>query len=308
MPARPGLLNGGPAQFHTASSIAKTYDYRDESGSVLFQVVRFEPKAFKQRRPDGQGGWDWKLRDTRRVPYRLPELVKAVAAGRTIYIPEGEKDVESLQAIGFAATTNPGGVKKWREAYSEFLRGADVVVLPDNHPEGREHGEQVVASLRGIASRVRVLDIGKVWPQCPHKGDISDWLAGRGSAEQLKQIIDSLPELVASAHNRPSPRQDSQDSHFAEADWPIMHEAAYYGLAGEVVRTIEPHSEADPVAILLQFLAAFGNAVGIHPFVQREGDRHRAKLFIVVSGTTSKGRKGTALGRMAIASPDWGTR
>jgi hypothetical protein len=94
-----------------------------------------------------------------------------------------------------------------------------------------------------------------------------------------------------------------------EPAWPVMHEAAYYGLAGEVVRSIEPHSEADPVAILLQFLAAFGNAVGISPHYQVEGDKHRAKLFIVMSGATSKGRKGTSLGRirqlMQIADPEW---
>jgi hypothetical protein len=63
------------------------------------------------------------------------------------------------------------------------------------------------------------------------------------------------------------------------------------------------------VAILLQFLAAFGNAVGISPYYQVEGDKHRAKLFIVTSGATSKGRKGTALGRirqlMEIADPEW---
>jgi len=106
-----------------------------------------------------------------------------------------------------------------------------------------------------------------------------------------------------------APEQHSKNSHFAAPAWPVMHEAAYYGLAGEVVRSIEPHSEADPVAILLQFLAAFGNAVGISPYYQVEGDKHRAKLFIVTSGATSKGRKGTALGRirqlMAIADPDW---
>jgi hypothetical protein len=105
------------------------------------------------------------------------------------------------------------------------------------------------------------------------------------------------------------PEQHSQNSHFAEPAWPVIHETAYYGLAGEVVRSIEPHSEADPVAILLQFLAAFGNAVGISPYYQVEGDKHRAKLFIVASGATSKGRRGTALGRirqlMEIADPEW---
>jgi hypothetical protein len=127
---------------------------------------------------------------------------------------------------------------------------------------------------------------------------------------------DQIRQMIADAKARHSAPKwpsivpsDAQNSHFAEPAWPVMHEAAYYGLASEVVRSIEPHSEADPVAILLQFLAAFGNAVGISPYYQVEGDKHRAKLFVVTSGATSKGRKGTALGRirqlMEIADPDW---
>jgi hypothetical protein len=123
--------------------------------------------------------------------------------------------------------------------------------------------------------------------------------------EKAKNSASKYPSLVPSETSEP----DSQNSHFAESEWPVMHEAAYYGLAGEIVRSIEPHSESDPVAILLQFLAAFGNALGTLPYYQVEGDKHRAKLFIVTSGATSKGRKGTALGRvrqlMAIADPDW---
>jgi Protein of unknown function (DUF3987) len=127
---------------------------------------------------------------------------------------------------------------------------------------------------------------------------------------------DQIGQMIAGAKARHSAperplivRSDVQNSRFAEPTWPVMHDAAYYGLAGEVVRSIEPHSEADPVAILLQFLAAFGNAVGLSPYYQVEGDKHRAKLFVVTSGATSKGRKGTALGRirqlMRIADPDW---
>src|SRR5262249_48743312 len=162
-----GLLN--PPQVVNKPCIVKCYPYRDEKGELLFEVVRFEPKDFRQRRPDGRSGWVWNLDDTRRVPYLLPELVKAGAAGETSYVPGGEKDTDNLGAIGFAATTNPGGIKKWRDEYSPHLRDADVVVLPDNHAEGREHGEQVVASLRGIAKRIRVLDIGKQWADCPAK-------------------------------------------------------------------------------------------------------------------------------------------
>jgi hypothetical protein len=127
------------------------------------------------------------------------------------------------------------------------------------------------------------------------------------SPDQLSP--DQIRQIIADAKARHSAPSDAQNSHLVEPAWPVMHEAAYYGLAGEVVDTIAPHSEADPVAILLQFLVAFGNAVGLSPYYQVEGDKHRAKLFVVTSGATSKGRKGTALGRirqlMAIADPDW---
>jgi Protein of unknown function (DUF3987) len=127
------------------------------------------------------------------------------------------------------------------------------------------------------------------------------------SPDQLSP--DQIRQIIADTKARHSAPSDAQNSHLVEPAWPVMHEAAYYGLAGEVVDTIAPHSEADPVAILLQFLVAFGNAVGLSPYYQVEGDKHRAKLFVVTSGATSKGRKGTALGRirqlMAIADPDW---
>jgi hypothetical protein len=84
----------------------------------------------------------------------------------------------------------------------------------------------------------------------------------------------------------------------ADSTWPLIDDAAYYGLAGDVVRTIEPHSEADPVAILIQLLAYFGNIVGRNPHYRVEGDYHRANIYTVLVGDTSKGRKGTSAGRV----------
>jgi hypothetical protein len=88
-----------------------------------------------------------------------------------------------------------------------------------------------------------------------------------------------------------------------------MHEDAFYGLAGEVVHTIEPHSEADPVALLLQVLTMAGNVIGSTPYYQVESDRHRANLFGVLVGQSSKGRKGTSMGRiravMKVADETW---
>jgi hypothetical protein len=94
-----------------------------------------------------------------------------------------------------------------------------------------------------------------------------------------------------------------------KTEWPVMHEAAMHGLAGRVVRTIEPHTEADPNAILMQFLVAAGNAVGPNPCHFRDGDYHRCKLFAVLAGITSKARKGTSWNRvrqvMSYADPEW---
>ena len=75
-------------------------------------------------------------------------------------------------------------------------------------------------------------------------------------------------------------------------------EAGFYGLAGDVVRAIEPHSEADPAALLIQFLAAFGNMIGRCGFFRVEGDFHYSNLFVVVVGKTAKARKGTSWGQV----------
>jgi hypothetical protein len=297
-----------PAPARSLKTVVATYDYVDENGVLQFQVVRFEPKDFRQCRPGKNGEPIWNLNGVRRVLYRLPELIEAVAAGRTIHITEGEKDCDNVHALGFTATTCAGGAKKWRDDYSEHLHNADVVLLPHNDASGREHAELVAASLRGIARRVRVLDLAKVWPECPEKGDISDWIEKTGgTAEQLKAIIDALPDW------RPS-EEVAEDTtsvaNVASVAWPEMDAAAYCGLAGDIVKTIEPHTEADPVAILIQFLAYFGNAVGAGPFYQVESHKHRANLYAVLVGRSAKAGKGTSGGRAqsVFTDPIWLSR
>jgi hypothetical protein len=152
-------------------SIVATYDYTDETGELLFQVVRYAPKDFRQRRLDGNGGWEWKLNGVRRVPYRLPELAKAVAADTTIYVVEGEKSADALAAIGICATCSPHGAGKWRDGFSAFFHGADVVILPDNDVAGELHGQAVAKSLADVAAKVRVLRLAGV----PDGGDVYDW-------------------------------------------------------------------------------------------------------------------------------------
>jgi hypothetical protein len=173
------------AQSAPRGKIVATYDYVDETGELLFQVVRLQSKTFRQRRPDGKGGWDWSVKGTRLVPYRLPDLIEAVAAEEIIMVCEGEKDVENLRALGVPATCNPMGAGKWPEDFAQFFAGARVVVIPDNDESGRKHAQAVGASLRGTAGYVLVLEL----PDLPPKGDVSDWLAAGGDAERLYALV-----------------------------------------------------------------------------------------------------------------------
>jgi 5S rRNA maturation endonuclease (ribonuclease M5)/DNA-binding transcriptional ArsR family regulator len=169
--------------------IVATYSYVDESGKVLFEVVRYEPKAFAQRRPDGNGDWIWNLESVRRVLYKLPDVLRAVQSGETIFIVEGEKDADALGGLGLVATTNPHGAGKWRDDYSQTIKGAHVVILPDKDDAGRKHADQVARSLWGKASSIKVVEL-------PGDGikDVSDWLTAGGTKEQLLELILQAPE------------------------------------------------------------------------------------------------------------------
>lgn len=138
------------------------YQYRDENGDLLFEVLRASTpdtrKTFRQRRPNGRGGWEWSLNGTRRVLYRLQRVIDAVETGQLIYIVEGEKDVAAVERAGGVATCNAGGAGKWRDEYAEVLRGAAVVVVADRDKAGREHAEHVRRSLDGVAASVTVVE------------------------------------------------------------------------------------------------------------------------------------------------------
>jgi 5S rRNA maturation endonuclease (ribonuclease M5) len=168
--------------------VIDTYDYTDERGELLFQVVRFAPKDFRQRRPDGVGGWEWRLGDTRRVLYRLPRVLEAVQRGERVYVAEGERDVHSLEKLGLTATCNAGGALKWRSEHSNALRGAEVVVIADRDDAGREHAKQVAESLQGVAADVEVVE--------PATGkDAADHLtAGRGLDDFVPLVISGEPK------------------------------------------------------------------------------------------------------------------
>ncbi|WP_128380484.1 toprim domain-containing protein [Streptomyces cavernae] len=174
------------------------YVYRDERSAVVHGVTRCDHKCFAQWRPDNsaKSGRRWSLNDqqgnrlVRIVPYRLPEILKAIAEDRVIWIAEGEKDVHALVDHGLQATCNAAGAGKWTEEHAQFLRGADVTIVADRDIPGRRHAEHVVDTLRGVARSVYVVQArtGKdaadhfaaghtdseflnVWAPIPYPGD-----------------------------------------------------------------------------------------------------------------------------------------
>ena len=194
-----------PEQTKVKPRIVATYDYRDETSKLLFQVVRHEPKTFKQRRPRDGGGWEYTVKGTRQVPYRLPELLTS-PVDVVVYVVEGEKDVDRLASLGIIATCNAGGAGKWRDVHAKHLAGRAVVIIPDNDEAGRKHAREVAKTLKGIATSIRILEITGL----PEKGDISDWLASGGTADGLIALTNE-PEKVAAQDPLMSNPYDEDD-------------------------------------------------------------------------------------------------
>jgi putative DNA primase/helicase len=164
--------------------IVETYLYDDEEGNALFEVVRYDPKAFRQRKPDGKGGWTWNVNGVRKVPFRLRQVLTA----ENIVIVEGEKDVKTAWDFDLIATCNPGGAGKWKDEYSEFLRGKNVTIIPDADEPGRKHAEQVASSLAGKAASVSICNLPETIK------DLSEWPLSR---ESLIDLIKQAPAWKA---------------------------------------------------------------------------------------------------------------
>jgi len=187
--------------------ILAEYPYRDESEKLLFQAVRYgRKKEFKQRKPDGNGGWVWNLKEIRCVPYRLPELLESKD---TVFIPGGEKDCESLITHGLNATTNPMGEGNWRPEFNEFLKGRNVVILEDNDAAGQKHGRVVTDNLKGIAKSIRILR----FEELPEHGDVTDFLKQNDKDDLLKRVEEAplYKESYSEYFNDPDPEPDCKE-------------------------------------------------------------------------------------------------
>ena len=218
----------GKAPSQIARRVVAEYCYTDECGELLFVKVRYEPKDFALKRPDGRGGWIRRLGKTRRVLYRLPEIVAAIREGKTVFVVEGEKDADRLAHLGMAATCNFDGAAKegqrtkWRPEYGDVLAGADVVIIADRDEAGLAHARAAAADLAGKAKSVAVvqavlddahadvsdhLDAGFTLNQLvPVKAEPAAVTAGERKRSQASRLVELALErfdLVMSEDGRP---------------------------------------------------------------------------------------------------------
>lgn len=251
------------------------YDYRDEDGRLLIQVCRTAAKDFRQRVPDPgrKSGWLWKVGDTRRVLYRLQQVIAAVADGREVWITEGEKDALTLVGMGLEATCSIGGAGKWRDEYAEPLREAVVTIVADRDDPGRAHARQVAASLVKVGASVRIVEaaVGK---------DVTDHVnAGKSLGELDETWTNDQPIKVELAPDL----WEFIASEDAPYDWIVK------GLIERGDRLMLTGFEGLGKSVLTRQLAVT-IAAGLHPFTFENGVPARV-LYIDCENSAAQSRR-----------------
>lgn len=170
-------LIGRPEPSRDEADIEATYDYVDGDGKLVYQVVRKAGKRFVQRRPMPDGGWSWGLGNVKPLPFQTPLIAKS----EVIAIVEGEKDAKNLTRAGIPATCNSGGAGNFKPDLVPWFTAKRVMILPDNDEPGRKHALKVAKLLSGTVAAIRILEL----PDLPDKGDVSDFLAAGGTADQI---------------------------------------------------------------------------------------------------------------------------
>ena len=182
--------------------LAKQYDYFDADGVLRYQVQRFEPKTFRQRRPDDKGGWLYNLQGVEALPYNLVGMLQQPDA--PVFIVEGEKCAERLNQLGLVATTNHGGSKNWKPELNQYFKGRNVIVLPDNDTAGKAHADVVISQLYGTANAIKRVDLPG-----DDKDDVVDWLFKGGDVRQLQELVKATPPIAVEPE--PAEPEDKPD-------------------------------------------------------------------------------------------------
>ena len=186
-----------------------TYPYTDADGELLYEVIRYEPKTFRQRAADGS----WSVRNVPKVLYRLPEVIAAVAAGERVYVVEGEKDADALARAGCYATCNAGGAGKFSSVTeaAEVLTGAHLVIVADTDAPGRAHARQVRDTLAPVAASIEVVQAAVGKDAADHLG------AGRG-------VDDFEPVDLDDDQDDDEPDAADEPTGLELIDWTTVHD------------------------------------------------------------------------------------
>ncbi len=233
--------------------------------------LRCEPKRIVIPLPTGEK-YRWLSGNTRYSQKKGTSgcLYKTADAGDFVIMAEGELDALKLwQETGYPTWTGTAGVGAFKKEWLSDLKGIKKIYLAFDADEA---GDKAATEL------ARKIGGDKCYRLKPSKGkDWTDFFVKHG------KIKDDFNELLKKAELIEQVQHNE-----VKVSWPEpLNERAFYGIAGEFVRAIEPHSEADPVALLVNFLAAFGSVIGDKPNFNVEADKHPRRLFVVLVGKTS---------------------
>lgn len=269
--------------------VVAEYSYCDEQGEVLYLVRRIEPgyngerKTFRQYRPDGTAG----VKGIRRVLYQLPDVLSEARGGGTVIVVEGEKDVDNLRDLGVVATCNVGGAGKWTDDYTKCLRGAsEVVIIADRDEPGRKHAETVIASVRKVGIRARVVEAAR-------GKDVSDHLAAGLGYDDLVPIDleTASPESSAHAASVPHQAEAEQAEKVEEADpYPGRLPEEFYN-ARPLFQQIKQYAHAEAASADTAFFMCLARLSGMvsHHYRAVTGIGGRASLNIFAAAVGGSG-------------------
>lgn len=181
-------------------TLVKVYNYYDADGTLLFQKQRFADqfgkKTFRQRKPDGSGGWTYSLGSTPKILYNLPQVLFAKAGGQHIWVVEGEKDADAVMEAGEIATTMPNGAGSWQQLHTEFLAGATITIIADNDKPGLDHAFDVYRKLSAAGCTVNI---------CRPPDNAKDVAELLGRGEPLGMLLEVDPEETDIEVKEPNP-------------------------------------------------------------------------------------------------------
>ena len=294
---------------------AFTYPCNDRTGTVLGVHYKGMGRDAKGKRPQRWGDFNPDLPSKENgapakvIPFGLETLV-GIEPGSLVVLTCGEEDALSLRQVGYVAISQPGA-GLLEPAYASEFRGLDVAVFYAAGEEREAYQDACKLEAAG-ADTVRMVE----WPlDAPHGSDINAQVVENPSEfEEWIAIMIAAAKTTGHVGEESLVRAGQPDAYAAvpgpEPGWPELANKAFYGLPGSIVRAIEPHTEADPVAVLVSLLAAFGNAIGRGAFFRVGADVHHLKLNVGLVGDTSKGRKGMSwnyVRDLMSAADEWWT-